>query len=497
MRVLLCYAAMEAAEPIKIKCFTWNVGNAMPREAELAEWLPERDEEFDLVVVGTQENAFKAKNGTADSLSKSANMDEEGSIALEQEAKASLPVDAPQGIREKDARLWDQMVSARLGKAYVLVKHVVLWEMRLSVYAKASAGKGGGKGRITNVQAATSATGGPGGVFGNKGGLVVRLDYQGTSFAFVSCHLAAHAPKLAQRNQNCQEILTETRKSIGAPLAHPHAPAGCCTCDRPSRGASWCVLAGSIYLDAVSQFDHVFWMGDLNYRSDLNAAGASPPYAEETAHHQAVLRLIEDGAWSQLLAADQLNMCKAHGEAFHGFREGSADFQPTFKVQRKPGVEYKDQRIPSYCMRAQAMQASSRGPAALVGLGRRRQRRHGPPATAWLPLPSADSADAPRPPSPPPPSQAIGYYGSRCRRSPARLCRRRSAPYPPCRPLTTSPSWRRSTCSRRIMSPGRIPGAPVGLSRWRRRACRSAEHLPVGTGGESPVPRRASRTTIR
>ena len=39
--------------------FTWNVGNAMPIESELATWLPLGGGDYDVVVVGTQENAFK------------------------------------------------------------------------------------------------------------------------------------------------------------------------------------------------------------------------------------------------------------------------------------------------------------------------------------------------------------------------------------------------------------------------------------------------------
>ena len=34
------HAGEGGAGMIKIKCFTWNVGNAMPNEAQLQEWLP-------------------------------------------------------------------------------------------------------------------------------------------------------------------------------------------------------------------------------------------------------------------------------------------------------------------------------------------------------------------------------------------------------------------------------------------------------------------------
>ena len=157
----------------------------------------------------------------------------------------------------------------------------------------------------------------------------MKLTFRDTTFAFISCHLAAHSHKLAARNENCQEVLRETAK------------------------------LGSPFLDAVSQFDHVFWMGDLNYRVDLNMNLSEPAYADEhkadaaglAAHHAAVTELIAKEAWPELLRCDQLNQCKANGDAFVGFEEGAATFKPTFKVQRVPGTYYKDQRIPSYCDR--------------------------------------------------------------------------------------------------------------------------------------------------
>ena len=42
--------------PIKLLVLTWNVGNAAPDFAELAQWLPVLGGDFDLVAVGTQEN---------------------------------------------------------------------------------------------------------------------------------------------------------------------------------------------------------------------------------------------------------------------------------------------------------------------------------------------------------------------------------------------------------------------------------------------------------
>ena len=60
-----------------------------------------------------------------------------------------------------------------------------------------------------------------------------------TSFAFVSAHLAAHMKYCDVRNQNFRQIL---------------------------KAAS----LGNAQLDFDSQFHHVIWLGDLNYRVNLN-----------------------------------------------------------------------------------------------------------------------------------------------------------------------------------------------------------------------------------
>ena len=53
---------LQRPEPVKILCFTWNVGNAMPRELELEHWLKAHEvADLDLVVVGTQENSVRER----------------------------------------------------------------------------------------------------------------------------------------------------------------------------------------------------------------------------------------------------------------------------------------------------------------------------------------------------------------------------------------------------------------------------------------------------
>ena len=144
-----------------------------------------------------------------------------------------------------------------------------------------------------------------------QGGVVVKLVFRGTSFAFVCAHLAAHTQYVQHRNANFREIVHETRKHIGARA-----------------------------LDILSEFDHVLWMGDLNYRVDLNMGKDPPPFPDTEAHFTEVCAMIRRRDWNALLAADQLRWVRRKGEAFSGFQEGKINFAPTFKVERQRGTRF-------------------------------------------------------------------------------------------------------------------------------------------------------------
>ena len=306
--------------PIEVLVLSWNVGNKQPNAAELEAWLPAGGGSYDLVAVGTQENDFKEeKPGDEDEEDDDDRQVAETNVAAETRdvtlRHRQERLMAAKAI-SKNESAWDAMVSERLGANYGVVAHQVMWQMRLTLYAK-SEHLGGPSLCIDGVQAAQSATG-LGGVLANKGGIVIKLDFGHTSLAFVSCHLAAHSHKLQRRNADCQEVLEETRRGVGRPQ-----------------------------VDVLHQFDHVFWLGDLNYRVDLNLVAPTT----EDEHFASVSKLIDASDWKALMAADQLRSCQAKGEAFAGFTEGQCDFAPTFKVERKDGMHYKNKRIPSYCDR--------------------------------------------------------------------------------------------------------------------------------------------------
>ena len=121
---------------------------------------------------------------------------------------------------------WEAMVSARLGAQWTICSHVVLWEQRLTVYARKedlAPPPGQQQPRVHAVQTGWSRTG-VGGVLGNKGGIVIKLCLGDTSLVFVSAHLAAHAHKLTARNDDCQEVRRSPCLSHHPPIAASYLP---------------------------------------------------------------------------------------------------------------------------------------------------------------------------------------------------------------------------------------------------------------------------------
>ena len=179
-------------EELSILVATWNVGNQRPDPHELEHWLPMYGGNHDLIVIGTQENAFKRERGSVmpsasdrGSIKDDEDEDEESS-AIE---SSIAPAAALGGSRRAGRQhAWDAMCAERLGSGWTLAAHVVLREMRLSVYCTRARFFAADVSDVATAYAATGLAG----VVGNKGGLVARLTVGGVSLAFCSCHLEAH-----------------------------------------------------------------------------------------------------------------------------------------------------------------------------------------------------------------------------------------------------------------------------------------------------------------
>lgn len=182
----------------------------------------------------------------------------------------------------------------------------------------------------------------PGTAFRTKGAVAISFALFGSTFLFVTAHLTAHQEKVKERVSDIKRII----RSIDLPKNLP--------CKHRSK-------------DVTSNFDYVFWCGDLNFR-------LGEPRA-------AVMRWIEETQFPLppylphgLLHADQLTAVLEDGAAFRDFREAPITFPPTYKYD--PGSQKFDtsskQRAPAYTDRI-LYKAKSMGPttsSAFSGLRR-------------------------------------------------------------------------------------------------------------------------------
>lgn len=179
---------------------------------------------------------------------------------------------------------WIQAIRNALHKySYVKVKHVRLQGLILTIFTKREHLI-----QLRGIQSTYTRTG-LGGVWGNKGGVTIRLCVYGCSICFVNSHLAAHESETFQRINEYNTIIEKQR-----------------------------------FFDTqatnILTHDYTFWFGDLNFRVDdctLEEMKAS----------------IENNTYGQMLSKDQLNRVRSKGEAFHEFCENDITFAPTYKFQ--------------------------------------------------------------------------------------------------------------------------------------------------------------------
>ncbi|XP_064614933.1 phosphatidylinositol 3,4,5-trisphosphate 5-phosphatase 1-like [Liolophura sinensis] len=144
---------------------------------------------------------------------------------------------------------------------------------------------------ISHIQHASVKTG-IANKLGNKGAVAISFQFNGTTFCFICSHLTSGDERLLRRNQNYKDIV---------------------------KGFQLGLKSLSLF-DITNRFQHVFWLGDLNYRTDGNI------------HH--ILRDVSERKIEALLKRDQLNKCREKSEAFCGFEEESITFMPTYRVVR-------------------------------------------------------------------------------------------------------------------------------------------------------------------
>lgn len=140
------------------------------------------------------------------------------------------------------------------------------------------------------------------GMAGNKGGIALRFLVHSTRLCFVTAHLAA-GQFAVDRNNDYNTIESTMRFKMGQGL-----------------------------LDC----DHCIWLGDLNYRLDLD--------------FETVQAKMKNMNFDYLLQKDQLNQSKRMELCFQGYKEPEITFPPTYRLCHDSDF-YDSQRVPAWCDR--------------------------------------------------------------------------------------------------------------------------------------------------
>eukprot|EP00758_Cryptobia_borreli_P017703 Tbor_TRINITY_DN6215_c3_g1::TRINITY_DN6215_c3_g1_i7::g.2013::m.2013 len=126
---------------------------------------------------------------------------------------------------------WFDYIQSYLGRQYLTLASMVLWDTMLIVLTRKKHLL-----KITNVEGSTHATEHKA-VCGTKGGIGISLRYLETSMIFLTCQLAARVERTAMRNTNLEEIIDNLQ-------------------------------VGTRDTDFFNQFNHAFFFGDFNYRTE-------------------------------------------------------------------------------------------------------------------------------------------------------------------------------------------------------------------------------------
>lgn len=185
------------------------------------------------------------------------------------------------------------MKSLHEGAQYEELCSVRLVGMMLTIVVKRSI-----RPNITRCEKQSVGTGALN-LMGNKGGVGVSLTLNEDSLCFVNSHLAAHVSEVQRRNEDFNEINRRLLFST----------------------------------QDISNHDHIFWIGDLNYRLNMTS--------DEITDYRVMLKF------------DQLNIERAAHRVFENYYEGEITFQPTYKYD--PGTDNWDSsekhRQPAWCDR--------------------------------------------------------------------------------------------------------------------------------------------------
>ena len=208
--------------PLLLHLATWNVNAKRPDE-DIAPWLlsPQQQRAYSQYDVET--------------------LDIDSSRLVEPDVYAigfQEIVDLNAGnllVDHNATRPWEDKIERLLKQRYVQVANKSLVGLALLVYVKRSLAE-----FVSDVVIERIGVGIMG-VGGNKGAVAVRMNVYDSRLCFVNSHLAAHQHNTPGRNSDYASILQKCRFT-----------------DRRGQQSE------------ILEHDNVFWIGDLNYRVDMN-----------------------------------------------------------------------------------------------------------------------------------------------------------------------------------------------------------------------------------
>ncbi|TDG42358.1 hypothetical protein AWZ03_011212 [Drosophila navojoa] len=265
---------------IIVYCATWNVNNkpCWDNKNTLRPWLASGKKAPDIYAIGLQE--------------------------LENTARAMLngnqmQMFATQWVRKMLENLHDDM-------EYEELQSVRLSGIMLTIFVRKNLRQHIVRCRVNSVARGVFNT------LGNKGGVAVSFQLNEASICFVNSHLAAHMGNVAERNDDYKAIDDYMRFE-----------------------------ENGLQVRTINDHDHIFWLGDLNYR------------IQEPNGQQRPGPMSDAQTFELMLQYDQLRTEMSYERCFKGYTEGEIKFAPTYKYD--VGTDTYDtgekQRAPAYCDR--------------------------------------------------------------------------------------------------------------------------------------------------
>lgn len=261
---------------IKIFSTTFNVNGDVSHDENLKDWIfPSKHDigmDYDLVFIGFEEIIELTAGNMMNAKS-------DNFIAWEKEIKKIL--EELSATKEKYMSLWTWQMGGIAVLLFIKESHVS---------------------NISQIEGSVKKTG-LGGISANKGGIGISVTYSKTLLCFVCSHLAAGFSNIDERHQDYKTIA----KGI---LFSKHKK--------------------------IRDHDGVIWLGDLNYRINLQ--------------NEEVKALIAEKDYQKLFEFDQLNKQMANGESFPFFNEMEITFPPTYKFDNNTKVydTSEKQRVPAW-----------------------------------------------------------------------------------------------------------------------------------------------------